>query len=60
MDAVHKYGTKMFIQLHHPGRNYGLGGEQPVSAPRRSNTPAAARRRARLRSLRSNRSSRRS
>lgn len=32
MDTVHKYGTKMFIQLHHPGRNYGLGGEQPVSA----------------------------
>jgi len=22
----------MFIQLHHPGRNYGLTGEQPVSA----------------------------
>ncbi len=32
IDTVHKYGTKMFIQLHHPGRNYGLGGEQPVSA----------------------------
>jgi 2,4-dienoyl-CoA reductase-like NADH-dependent reductase (Old Yellow Enzyme family)/thioredoxin reductase len=32
MDTVHKYGTKMFIQLHHPGRNYGLGGEQAVSA----------------------------
>jgi 2,4-dienoyl-CoA reductase-like NADH-dependent reductase (Old Yellow Enzyme family)/thioredoxin reductase len=32
MDAVHKYGTKMFIQLHHPGRNYALGDEQPVSA----------------------------
>ncbi len=32
MDTVHRYGTKMFIQLHHPGRNYGLGGEQPVSA----------------------------
>jgi 2,4-dienoyl-CoA reductase-like NADH-dependent reductase (Old Yellow Enzyme family) len=32
MDAVHKYSAKMFIQLHHPGRNYALGGEQPVSA----------------------------
>src|SRR5512147_1305387 len=32
MDTLHKYGTKMFIQLHHPGRNYSLGGEQPVSA----------------------------
>ena len=32
MDTVHKYGTKMFLQLHHPGRNYGLGEEQPVSA----------------------------
>lgn len=32
MDTVHKYGTKMFIQLHHPGRNYALDGEQPVSA----------------------------
>jgi 2,4-dienoyl-CoA reductase-like NADH-dependent reductase (Old Yellow Enzyme family) len=32
MDTVHKYGTKMFIQLHHPGRNYALGAEQPVSA----------------------------
>jgi 2,4-dienoyl-CoA reductase-like NADH-dependent reductase (Old Yellow Enzyme family)/thioredoxin reductase len=32
VDAVHKYGTKMFIQLHHPGRNYALGGEQPVCA----------------------------
>ncbi len=32
VDAVHKYGTKMFIQLHHPGRSYALGGEQPVAA----------------------------
>jgi len=32
MDTVHKYGAKMFIQLHHPGRNYFLGGEQAVSA----------------------------
>jgi 2,4-dienoyl-CoA reductase-like NADH-dependent reductase (Old Yellow Enzyme family)/thioredoxin reductase len=46
VDTVHKYGTKMFIQLHHPGRNYGLGGEQPVSAsavalPNGGTTPRA-------------------
>lgn len=32
VDTVHKYSTRMFIQLHHPGRSYALGGEQPVSA----------------------------
>ncbi len=31
LDSVHKYGTKMFIQLHHPGRSYA-GDEQPLSA----------------------------
>jgi 2,4-dienoyl-CoA reductase-like NADH-dependent reductase (Old Yellow Enzyme family)/thioredoxin reductase len=32
MDTVHKYDTRMFLQLHHPGRNYALGAEQPVAA----------------------------
>src|SRR5215475_11684036 len=32
MDTMHKYGTKMFLQLHHPGRNYALGAEQFVAA----------------------------
>ena len=34
MDSVHKYGAKMLIQLHHPGRqaSFSVGGEQPVSA----------------------------
>lgn len=31
-DTIHKYGTKLFIQLHHPGPNYALGVEQPVAA----------------------------
>lgn len=33
-DTAHKYGSKMFIQLQHPGRqaSFSVGGEQPVSA----------------------------
>lgn len=32
MDSVHKYGAKMFLQLHHPGCTYFLGETQAVSA----------------------------
>ena len=32
MDTVHKYGAKMFLQLHHPGAQYLLGEAQAVSA----------------------------
>lgn len=34
VDAVHKYDTKIFLQLHHPGREVSsqfLGGTQPVA-----------------------------
>lgn len=31
-DTLHKYGTRFFLQLHHPGWNYGLTPEQPVAA----------------------------
>ena len=34
VDAVHKYDTKVFLQLHHPGREISsrsLGGVQPVA-----------------------------
>ncbi len=35
VDAVHAYGTKLFVQLHHPGNQTPsrlIGGKQPVSA----------------------------
>jgi 2,4-dienoyl-CoA reductase-like NADH-dependent reductase (Old Yellow Enzyme family)/thioredoxin reductase len=33
MDTVHKYGTRMFLQLHHPGQaGQLLFGEEPVAA----------------------------
>lgn len=32
VDTVHKYGARLFLQLHHPGWNYALGAEQPVAA----------------------------
>ncbi|MCM3585586.1 NAD(P)/FAD-dependent oxidoreductase [Mesobacillus maritimus] len=35
VDTVHQYGTKLFLQLHHPGRQTAsaLIGDQPVVAP---------------------------
>jgi 2,4-dienoyl-CoA reductase-like NADH-dependent reductase (Old Yellow Enzyme family) len=32
VEGVRKYGARMFMQLHHPGRNYARGSEQPVAA----------------------------
>ncbi|MDI9627201.1 MAG: NAD(P)/FAD-dependent oxidoreductase [Acidobacteriota bacterium] len=31
-DTIHKYGTKFFVQLHHPGAAYALDDERPVAA----------------------------
>jgi 2,4-dienoyl-CoA reductase-like NADH-dependent reductase (Old Yellow Enzyme family) len=46
IDAVHKYGTKMFVQLHHPAEIMPLARSSPFP-PRRSKTPAPAEPRAR-------------